>query len=224
MDVTNLAAQVGRLGVTSIVMMLVVLVIAITVHEYAHCKFADLAGDPTPSYYGRVTLNPLVHLDPIGSIFMVITVLSGFGIGWGRPAPMDPRKMRNPRVDWFTAVAAGPISNLLLATVFAMAFRLAYGGQSFSMAGDPVALFLFYGVMINIALFLFNLIPFGVLDGATLVGLLLPERLRWGWFKFNQGIGTFALFGIIILMQLSGFSILSQPVQWLFAQLTGVRL
>ena len=91
----------------------IVIFFGLGLHEYAHAKFADLAGDPTPRYYGRVTLNLFKHFDLLGAIMIAFTAISGFGIGWGKPVPMDPRKMRNPRWDHFVAVAAGPLSNLL---------------------------------------------------------------------------------------------------------------
>src|ERR1019366_9552901 len=103
---------------------IIVLFFGIGLHEYAHCKFADLAGDPTPRYYGRVTLNLFKHFDPIGAMFILFTVLGGFGLGWGKASPMDPRKMRNPRWDWFIAVIAGPLSNVLQAVIYAMVLRV----------------------------------------------------------------------------------------------------
>src|SRR5688500_10381483 len=87
----------------------IVILFAIGLHEYCHAKFADMAGDPTPRYYGRVTLNLFNHFDPLGTIMIIVTMLSGFGIGWGKPVPMDPSKMRNPRWDHFVAVLAGPL-------------------------------------------------------------------------------------------------------------------
>src|ERR1019366_3379020 len=92
---------------------IIVLFFGIGLHEYAHCKFADLAGDPTPRYYGRVTLNLTKHFDPLGTLMMIVSSLTGYGIGWGKPAPINPKKMKNPRIDTFIAVAAGPITNLL---------------------------------------------------------------------------------------------------------------
>src|SRR6186997_2172011 len=96
-----------------------VIFFAIGIHEYCHCKFADMAGDPTPAFYGRVTLNLFKHFDPIGTIMIIISSLYGVGIGWGKPAPINPSKMNNPKWDTFIAVAVGPLSNLLQATIFA---------------------------------------------------------------------------------------------------------
>ena len=92
---------------------LIAIFLAIGIHEYAHCKMADMAGDPTPGIHGRVTLNLFKHFEIMGTIMILVTVLAGVGLGWGKPAPMDPRRMENPKRDFFWAVAAGPISTAL---------------------------------------------------------------------------------------------------------------
>jgi Zn-dependent protease len=175
------------------------ILLALTVHEYAHAKIADAAGDPTPRIYGRVTLNPLAHLDPLGTIMILFTLMSGFGIGWGKPVMVDPRKMRDPRWDWFASVLAGPVSNLLLAAVAGIVFRL-MGGFA-GLAGSFLGTFLLLFVLVNISLFLFNLIPLGPLDGHWLVGLLLPERTRDRWFWWNRRYGTWILLGLVLMGQ-----------------------
>jgi len=204
-----------------------ILFLAIGLHEYAHCKFADMAGDPTPAYYGRVTLDLTKHFEMSGVIMMVITTMTGFGIGWGKPSPVNPAKMRNPRLDWFISVAAGPISNLVQATIYALILRLGIKAQIFEQLGDPsirmfVSAWLVYGVAINIGLACFNLIPFGPLDGHWLVGLMLPEKQRHYWFKFNQQVGMPGLFVVIILMQVLNISLLNGPVSYLFKLLVGI--
>lgn len=174
------------------VISMTVILVAIGLHEYAHCKFADLAGDPTPRMYGRVTLNLFKHLDPVGTVVMVVTSLLGFGFGWGKPAPFDDRKMRNPRVDLFVSVIAGPLSNVAQALVYAALFRLVHPGLS-----GYLSLFLMAGVFINIELALFNLIPIFPLDGHWLVGLLLPAKERVQWFRFQRRMG---FIGVILLV------------------------
>ncbi len=197
---------------------------AIGLHEYAHCKMADLAGDPTPSYYGRVTLNLTKHFELMGTIMIIITTLTGFGIGWGKPAPMDPRKMRNPKWDFFAAVAAGPISNLLQAVVFAMILRVVMGAQI--EVSTFVGSLLLYGVIVNLSLCFFNLLPLGPLDGHWLLGTFLPENLRLRWILFNRQYGGFLLLGLILFGQLSGdggviSKVLGPPVMKTFEFLTG---
>ena len=181
-----------------IVSALVIIFLAIGIHEYAHAKLADMAGDPTPRIYGRVTLNLFKHFDPIGSLFIIITVLAGFGIGWGKPVPMDPRKMRNPRWDHFIAVIGGPVSNLIQAMIFAIILR-ALAQTNPEVASSFIGLFLRLGVTINLALFVFNLIPLGPLDGMWIVSTFLPEPARLNWVRFNLQVGTF-LFLFLVLV------------------------
>lgn len=215
----------------------IVIFFAIGIHEYCHCKFADMAGDPTPAFYGRVTLNLFKHFDPVGTAMIAFSSLTGYGLGWGKPAPINPSKMRNPRLDTFIAVAAGPLSNLLQATLYAFILRAALSSQSMSLDDVESALMrqgsflpslLVLGIMINLSLFLFNLIPFGILDGHWLVGLLMPEKQRYYWFKFNRTYGWQILVGLILIGQVGHVQILSRvigpPLVALFGLLTGIRV
>lgn len=188
---------------------ILILMLSISLHEFGHAKFADAAGDPTPRSQGRVTLNPLAHLDPLGTLLMILSTLSGFGIGWGRPVQVNVLKMRNPRWDHFMSVAAGPTMNVLIAAFCAISLRLAMQAQilpsdtvaavlSFS-SHSFVEVFLVLGVLINLGLCIFNLIPIGPLDGHWLVGTFLPEQTRIKWYMFNRGPGMF-LFIIFALM------------------------
>ncbi|MBS1716423.1 MAG: site-2 protease family protein [Armatimonadetes bacterium] len=191
------------INIENILIQALVLFLAIGLHEYAHCKVADLAGDPTPSKFGRVTLNLTKHFEPLGVIMMIVTSIAGRGIGWGRPSPMNPRLMRNPRWDHFAAVAAGPLSNMVQACIYAVLLQLMMrSGLFFNGINQYNALtlkFLYYGVYINIALACFNLIPFGPLDGRWLLGLLLPEKLRYRFFRFNDMVGMPGLLMVALL-------------------------
>lgn len=215
----------GQIDPNQVIATLLVLFVGIGLHEYAHCLLADAAGDPTPRYYGRVTLNLTKHFDPFGVMMILITTFTGFGIGWGKPAPMDPRKMRNPRWDFFIAVAAGPICNFLQAIVYALVFRGLIALQPGLLDSMFLRVLLIEGIIVNLSLMVFNLIPLGPLDGHWLLGQLLPEVPRLHWYQFNARVGTIALFGLIILSQLTGFSLLSSiilpPVSFLFRFLTG---
>jgi Zn-dependent protease len=184
---------------TQVLFMLIALFLGIGVHEYAHAAVADAAGDPTPRSYGRVTLNLFNHFDPIGAIFILMTTLSGFGIGWGRPVPMDPRKMRNPKWDHFWAVFAGPLSNMMQALIFALVGRLIA-----KMAPDAelFVAFCLVASVVNISLFLFNLIPLGPLDGMWIWGTFLPDRTRLKWTRWNLTVGQFFLLGIVLIGQM----------------------
>ena len=187
----------------------IVLFLGVGLHEYAHCKFADMAGDPTPSYYGRVTLNLTKHFEISGVIMMVLSSLVGFGIGWGKPAPITPAKMRHPRVDTFIAVAAGPLSNILQAVIYAFVLRLLIRGGA--VPDDPyighpdfIVRLCMLGVLSNLGMALFNLIPFGPLDGHWLVGELLPDKQRYYWYRFNRQIIGFRgpIITVVILQSL----------------------
>lgn len=215
----------------------IVIFFAIGIHEYCHCKFADMAGDPTPAFYGRVTLNLFKHFDPVGTVMIVISSLYGVGLGWGKPAPINPDKMRNPRWDTFIAVAVGPLSNLLQATIYAFFLRLSMSRGLVTLTDISnadnreqtqfLAAFLFLGIMVNLGLFAFNLIPFGILDGHWLVGQLLPDKPRHYWYKFNRSYGWQILVGLILLEQLAHIPILSlfiSPIVFSFFHLlTGIR-
>lgn len=193
---------------STIISIAIVVFLSIGLHEYAHAKLADMAGDPTPRYYGRVTLNLTKHFELLGTIMMIFTSLTGYGIGWGKPVPMDPRKMRNPRWDHLVAVAGGPITNLLLAAVFAILVRLYLMMPAASVS--PVVLeFLFLGVLVNVSLFSFNLIPMGPLDGMWVVSTFLPDPARMNWIRFNLGFGSILFLMIVIFGQMGNFSILS---------------
>lgn len=174
---------------------LVVVLLALTVHEFAHAKFADMAGDPTPRLMGRVTLNPLAHLDPLGTLMILFTMTTGYGIGWGKPVMVNPLKMKNMRWDHFMSVLAGPLSNLVQAFIFAVLFKL------FAHMGPNVMLFLFYGISINLTLCFFNLIPLGPLDGHWLVGAFMPMRQRERWYLWNRTVGGGVLLIIILFGQ-----------------------
>ena len=166
----------GR-SLLEIVAFLLSLLIAIDVHEFAHAWMANELGDPTARYQGRLSLNPLVHLDPMGTMMMLFSVFSGFGIGWGKPVPVDPRYLRKgPRVGMGMVAAAGPLSNLVLAAIVAVPIRL---GLTMSWSLLNLLLIL---ISVNISIALFNLLPIPPLDGASILrGILSTVRARWAY-------------------------------------------
>lgn len=185
---------------------MLVLIPAITLHEFCHAKFADLAGDMTPRSQGRVTLNPLAHLDPMGTVMMVISSIVGFGIGWGRPVLVNVNKMKNPRWDHFVSVIMGPVSNLGIALVAAILMRSGFVSmdsiqQALGQAPitDYLGVYITLSFIINLSLFAFNLIPLGPLDGHWLVGAFLPPVARNKWYQFCHGPGN-VIFLILILL------------------------
>lgn len=177
------------------ILILAILIIAITIHEFAHAITADLLGDPTPRSQGRISLLPPDHLDPVGTVMMAISAWVGFGIGWGKPVLTNPRNFRNPRRDQGLVAIAGPISNILQAVVFAGIFALA-GRPDY---GQPLGLFLISGVTINLALAFFNLIPLAPLDGHWIVTAMLPYEQARRYFAWMQQYGQMVFIGLIIL-------------------------
>jgi Zn-dependent protease len=173
-----------------------VLLLSLTIHEAAHAWTADKLGDPTARALGRVSLNPLVHIDWIGTVLLpLIAIFSRLPlIGWAKPVPVMLRNLRNPRRDFMIVAAAGPISNLLQAVVYAILFHAAAG------AVDPDAPSLLRGILqlgvyINLLLAFFNLIPVPPLDGGNVMLGLLPPRLAAGYANLRQ-------YGFIILYAL----------------------
>ncbi len=196
----------------------IALLIGMTIHEFAHVYVAYRMGDNTAASQGRLTLNPLVHINPIG---FLMGVLIGFGILGS--APINPSRMRNPRWGYLAAVAAGPVSNLLVALVFAIPLRLVPSLLGQYIQGDLLANILVGIVEFNVILALFNIIPLAPLDGWSIAyALLPPEQARW-WQR-NQQISMYLFFGMIMISFVAPqFNILDkligQPANWLFSLL-----
>jgi len=155
------------------VSILLAFVISITIHEFAHAYMATRLGDPTPREQGRVTLNPMTHLDPIGFLFLVFVALTGFGIGWGKPVQFNPYRMRWGKHGVALVAAAGPISNVILALVLAVPQRVFATG--FHTLPSSAQTFVDILVKLNIALAAFNLIPLPPLDGLKILTGILPD-------------------------------------------------
>ncbi|MEW5994028.1 MAG: site-2 protease family protein [Candidatus Zixiibacteriota bacterium] len=175
---------------------------ALTVHEFFHAWTALRFGDPTARDMGRLTLNPLAHLDLFGTLMMF---MSGFRFGWAKPVPVNPFNLRNPRVADFWISAAGPLSNLGLGLLFGLAFRIA--DTMTAAIPEALYLFLFLSVMINVSLAFFNLIPLFPLDGSHILRNLLPERMGPGLDHFER-ISPILL---ILLIVVGGFWIILGP-------------
>jgi Zn-dependent protease len=176
-------------------LMAVVLLFSIIVHEVAHGYVALLNGDPTARMLGRLTLNPVPHIDMVGSILVPgLLLLSGssFLIGWAKPVPVNPLNFRNYRWGEFAVSAAGPLSNLILAAMFSIVLRLGVENPGLIQLAS-------YGVMINILLGLFNLIPIPPLDGSHIMALVLPRELA-RLYGYLQPVGMV----IIIILMFTG--------------------
>lgn len=194
------------------------LLLAMVLHEYAHGWTANYYGDPTARLQGRLTLNPLAHIDPFGTVILPLMCLlmpGGFFIGWAKPVPIDPRQLRDPRPNMAVIAAAGPGMNLLLALVSAALFAgllkldpslLGYwADSSVELRQDwlgklllPVAVMCVYSVMINLLLMLFNLIPIPPLDGGRIMTSLLPMRPALALARL-EAYGMLIIVALIVL-------------------------
>jgi len=171
------------LSLSTIVARLIILVLGIPIHEWAHAWSAHKLGDDTASLQGRLTINPAAHLDPFGSLLLLFS-----GFGWGKPVPVNPYRMRvNPRLGMALSAAAGPFSNFVLAMLFAIPLRMGWITWDSGIGG-----FLFIVIRINLVLMLFNLIPIYPLDGEKVLLGLLP---RW----WGDSLLRLRPFGMLIL-------------------------
>lgn len=178
--------------------------ISLAVHEALHAWTADRLGDPSARLAGRVTLNPLVHLDPVGTLLPVFLLLSGSPIvfGWGKPVPFDPFNLRNPRRDAALIGFSGPAANLALATILAIVIRLVHLASPFRAVN--ISLLLGPIIALNITWAFFNLIPVHPLDGGKVLVGLLPRETAYKVDEFLHRYGFFLI--ILLLFPIFGFS------------------
>jgi Zn-dependent protease len=172
-----------------------IVIVALTIHEAAHAWTADQLGDPTARMLGRVSLNPLVHIDPIGTILLpLVAMVSGLPIiGWAKPVPVNISRLRHHRRDFMIVAAAGPISNFLQAVVIAAVYRLFYDPT----AVDLLPAVLKLGVQTNLLLAFFNLIPIPPLDGGNVLAGLVPESAARVIDQMRQ-FGFIALYALML--------------------------
>jgi Zn-dependent protease len=183
----------------TIIYQIIAFLFAISVHESAHAWMASRLGDPTARMLGRVTLNPIRHIDPVGTVLLpVIALLYHFPmIGWAKPTPVDTRNFRNPMRDDILTSVAGPASNFALAILSIIALRIlaVFGGAT--SISEPLAVLLWYSMAINVLLGVFNLIPVPPLDGSHVFRHLLPEGAR-------QLYDRFGMIGLVLLFLVGG--------------------
>jgi len=171
----------GGIDLTEVLIVLVVLIASLSVHEAAHAFAADRLGDPTARQLGRLSLNPAVHIDPIGTLlFPLIAYVTGVPlIGWAKPVPVNPRLLKHPKRDFALIAAAGPASNLVMAAIGAVALSAARNaaGPGDIVGGaltGPLMALLFTFAIVNVLLAVFNMIPVPPLDGGNVLLGLLP--------------------------------------------------
>jgi Zn-dependent protease len=181
-------------------------IFAITVHEAAHGFAARYFGDSTAERAGRITLNPIKHIDPIGTILLpALTLLvGGILFGWAKPVPVDFSRLRHPKRDMLWVAAAGPASNFVMALFWASMIKLAVTVPS--VYSEPLSLMGQAGVMINVVLMVLNLLPLPPLDGGRIAVSLLPNRLAYKYAQIEQ-------YGFIILLVLLATGVLSTVME-----------
>lgn len=187
---------------------ILLLAYSVILHEIAHGAAAWLLGDPTARNEKRLTLNPLRHIDPVGTVLLpaaLVLLKSPALLGWAKPVPFDPRYFKNPRMGVALVSLAGPMTNFALAVLFGALFRLTADGGALNVI-------FFYGVMMNVILGLFNLIPIPPLDGSKALGVFLPDGLRRAYFSVER-------FGFVILFALLYFGLASKLLGPLHASL-----
>jgi Zn-dependent protease len=191
-------------------MMLIAVFIALTFHEFCHAFVAHRKGDPTAEQLGRLTLNPIAHIDPVGMIPFLL-----FGFGWAKPVPFNPYNLKNPAVDALHIALAGPFSNLFLAFVAGIFYRFA---GLLGILNGLLPGFLIFFVLINIMLFFFNLIPIHPLDGSKILDVLLIRSRQQKLLLAIKQYGPQALLFMVILSiftNIDAFFFIRWPAEWL---------
>lgn len=169
--------------------------IALTGHEFAHGWVSSKLGDPTPRYEGRLTLNPLAHLDPIGTLLMIFT-----GFGWARPVGINPMYYRDRKKGMALTAIAGPLANFIMAFIgIFLSYLVDIIGSSFGNPLYPVQMFLYMFAFRNLCFMVFNLIPIPPLDGSKVLGIFLPNRVYYNVLQYER----YAIL-LIMLLSLSG--------------------
>ncbi len=195
---------------------------AITVHEAAHGWVAKKLGDPTAMMLGRLTLNPIKHIDPIGTVVVPIALMlmGGFIFGWAKPVPVTWENLKNPRRDMALVAMAGPLSNLLMAILWALIMKL---GFVISASMPSLAWPLIYmgsaGIVINVILMLLNLLPIPPLDGGRVLAGLLPGPWAWKLGRIEP-YGLFIMLALLVTGMLG--AILGPPIQLFVGLLSGL--
>lgn len=203
-----------------IVVGLLCLAFALLIHEFAHAWMAYQLGDPTAKYEGRLTLNPLVHFEPIGAICLVLTYVSFHGqliMGWAKPVPINPDNFKNHSLDTALVAGAGPFINFLVAVGCSMVYLVGLA------AGTPVQILLAKLIMCNVGFGLFNLIPWPPLDGWKILGALLPEAAASQMRALEAKMGIWSLVGLLLILALGGKSLLMWANTFVLGFLLGLH-
>lgn len=200
-----------NLSPQSLISAVITLVVALTFHEFAHAWMAKRFGDDTAQRAGRLTLNPLMHLDPIGSLMLVFV-----GFGWAKPVPVNPYTIRRSGKGAMLLVSlSGPLANFLLAGLAAIPLRLNLFPLQFSSGTilPTPFMFLYYFMLTNLGLMIFNLIPVPPLDGHEILSFLLPPNLAEKWERIGYQYGMLILVFLLMIAPMLGFNLVRQVLQ-----------
>ena len=187
--------------VARVIVVAIMLLVGFPVHEFAHALAAYRLGDSTAKLFGRLTLNPVAHFDPLGGILLAVSFIgSGFGFGWAKPTPVNTANLAGGRRGEAMVAAAGPVSNLVLAAAAALPLRFIAGTPQLSeQIPGIVVLVLYLFVYINLVLMIFNLLPIPPLDGSKVLFAFLPPRLAWQWRPVLEQYGFILLLLLFFL-------------------------
>ncbi len=189
------------------VLVLVPMILSLTVHEFAHALASKKLGDNTAEGMGRLTLNPIAHIDPIGTLLLPLILImssSGLFFGWAKPVPVNPTRFTRKismRTGMMIVAAAGPLSNLSLALLCAAALSVGVHTGILTAVPEAIQMLLLTMIGINVALFVFNMIPVYPLDGQKVLAGLLKGDVSMRYERFNAQMGSWLLIGLMILMQ-----------------------
>jgi len=185
--------------IQQLVIALPAILFALTLHEVAHGWAADKLGDPTARRMGRLSLNPLVHLDPMGTLAFAVSMAAGVGFGWAKPVPVDINNLCNPHRGMMWVALAGPVTNFLLAIASLIVFHFVARFELHEgFIGQPAALMIVASYRVNTALAAFNLIPILPFDGGRILMGLLPRRWAWRYGQ-TEAYGFFIVMGLLLI-------------------------
>ncbi|SHN59577.1 site-2 protease family protein [Desulfovibrio litoralis] len=198
-----------NINIERILLMIFPMLVGTILHELAHAFAAYKLGDPTAKHYGRLTLNPIAHLDKAGSLVFIVTALfAPFAFGWAKPVPIDPRYFKNRRLDEIIVSVAGPLTNFLVAFAFFIFLVLSGGKLSFDNNEHWYQNMLSFGVVVNITLGWFNLFPLPPLDGSHILANILPRNLAIEYEK----LAGYSMIILMLLLITDVFSAIMRPL------------
>ena len=198
-------------AVVEILAIMMIIFLVLPFHEWAHAYTALKLGDTSVKYRGRLTLNPLAHIDPFGALALLL-----FGIGWAKPVPIDPRNFKRPKLYMGVTALMGPVANIVAAMAGGLLFHIIYVVSPTFFSGDIgnyVYLFLSYYITINVSLAVFNLLPIPPLDGSKILFIFLPDKWVGLFYKYQQYIS-------MALIALLWIGVLDIPLRFLSGKVT----